>query len=178
MNKLAKRLVYVLLSLSLTLMGVSMAVNATSTDWKSKLKSQSEAKSKLSARLDLLTKGIEVETKELEDAKALSDFHKRNYGERIAATNAELLKTKRSLEMSHADYLEAQGTFKKDLSIQEEATKKLKELQERLAALETQKAAFDGQNDQLTEMIGEMERNVSELERSAAFLKSNASGAK
>jgi|GEM_PF-2877325 len=176
MTKLAKRLVYVLLSLSLTLMGISMAVNATSTDWKSKLKAQSEAKTKLSSRLEFLNQRIEVETKELEEAKNLDDFHKRSYGQRIAATAAELAKTKRTLEMTHAEYLEAQSTFKKDLSLQEETTKKLKELQSRLAALEKQKAAFDEQNDQLTEMVGEMQRNVSELERSAALLKSNSAG--
>lgn len=176
MTKLAKRLVYVLLCMSLTLMGVSMAVNATSTDWKSKLKAQSEAKSKLTSRLDFLNQRTEVERKELDDAKALSDFHKRNYGQRIAATAAEVAKTKRSLEMAHAEYLESQATFKKDLSIQEETTKKLKELQARLAALEAQKAAFDEQNDQLTEMVGEMQRNVSELERSAELLKANAPG--
>lgn len=176
MTKLAKRLVYVLLSLSLTLMGVSMAVNATSTDWKSKLKTQSEAKSKLAARLDFLNQRAEVETKELADANGLSEFHKRNYGERIAATKAELANVRRTLEMTHAEYLQAQEQFKKDLSLQDETTKKLKELQAKLDALEKQKGAFDEQNDQLTEMVGEMERNVSELERSAALLKANTPG--
>jgi len=176
MTKLAKRLVYVLLSLSLTLMGVSMAVNATSTDWKSKLKAQSEVKSKLSAELEKLNQRIEVETKEIAEAKNLEDFHKRSYGQRIAATAAELQKARRTLEMAHAEYLESQATFKKDLSVQEETTKNLKDLESRLAALEKQKAAFDEQNAQLTEMVGELERSVSELERSASLLKSNSSG--
>ena len=176
MTKLAKRLVYVLLCLSLTLMGISMAVNATSTDWKSKLKTQSEAKSKLSARLDFLNQRVEVEAKELENAKGLSEFHQRSYGERIAATKAELANVRRTLEMTHAEYLQSQETFKKDLALQDETTKKLKGLEARLAALTNQKAAFDAQNDQLTEMVGEMERNVSELERSAALLKANSPG--
>jgi chromosome segregation ATPase len=176
MTKLGRRLVFVLVSLSLTLMGISMAVNATSTDWKSKLKEQSDAKGKLTSRLDMLNQRIEVEVKELEDAKSLNDFHKRSYGDRIAKTNAEVLKTKRALESVHAEYLDAQSTFKKDLIVQEETTAKLKRMQAQLAALQKQKAAFDEQNDQLTEMVGEMQRTVAELERAAELLKANSSG--
>lgn len=174
MSKLGRRLVFVLLSLSLTLMGVSMAVNATATDWKGKLKKQADEKARLSTELDVITKAIEAEQKELEAAKALKDSQDKSYGARIAQVNTRLLTSKNALTKTHAEYQESQTAFAADLKTQEGITLALKKLQAQIAAIEKQKAAFDTQNQELTDLVSQLDREVQALTRAAELLKSQS----
>lgn len=175
MSKLGRRLVFVLLSLSLTLMGISMAVNATATDWKGKLKKQSDEKARLSTELDVLTKGIESEQKELETAKALKDSQDKSYGTRIAQANTRLQSAKNALTKTHNEYQAAQTAFAADLKTQEEITRNLKQLQAQIAALEKQKGSFDGQNQELIDMVSQLEREVEALNQAGTLLKAQTS---
>ena len=174
MSKLGRRLVFVLLSLSLTLMGVSMAVNATATDWKGKLKKQADEKARLSTELDVITKAIEAEQKELEAAKALKDSQDKSYGARIAQVSTRLQTSKNALTKTHAEYQESQTAFAADLKTQEGITQTLKNLQAQIAAIEKQKASFDTQNQELTDLVSQLEREVQALTRAGELLKTQA----
>jgi len=170
MGKLGKRLVFVLLSLSLTLMGVSFAVNATATDWKGKLKAQSEVKGKLSSRLEVLNKAIEAEETELKLAANLKADQDKSYGARLAQLNARIAATKKTMDKTHADYQASQTQFNTDLKTQEKISADLAALRDQIAAVEKQKSEFDTQNQQLLDLVSELEREVAELQRASGLL--------
>lgn len=172
MGKLGRRLVFVLLSLSLTLMGISLAVNATATNWKGKLAKQSAEKTRLTTDLDILTKAIEVEQIEIKNAQELKASQDKSYGDRIRQVNVDLQKTKTTLAKTHTDYQASQITFQNDLKIQEQVTANLQKLQAQIAALEKQKASFVTQNEELNDLVSQLEREVQELTRSETLLKS------
>ena len=172
MGKLGRRLVFVLLSLSLTLMGISLAVNATATNWKGKLAKQSAEKKRFSEKLDVLTKAIEVETKELEIAKELKDAQDKSYGGRIRDVNADIQKTKAALAKTHTDYQSSQIKFENDLQVQKQVSATLKTLQDKIAAFEKQRNSFMSQNEELYDLVSQLEREVQELTRSESILKS------
>lgn len=171
MGKLGKRLVFLLLSLSLTLMGVSFAVNATATDWKAKLKAQSEVKGRLSTRLDILNKAVETEEKELALAANLKADQEKSYGARLAQLTARVTATKKTMDKTHADYQASQNQFNTDLKVQEKVSSDLAALREQIAAVEKQKSEFDAQNQQLLDLVSELEREVDELQRAGSLLK-------
>lgn len=170
MSKLGRRLVFVLLSLSLTLMGISLAVNATATDWRSQLKAQSEAKSVLNTRLGRLTEAIENEERELRVAEQLKDAQVKSYTIRISQVNAEIAKSRIGLEKTHKDYQASQEEFNRDLKEQERISQELVKLRNQIKSYEDQISAFDAQNQELTDMVSQLEREVQELERSRAFM--------
>lgn len=170
MGKLGKRLVFVLLSLSLTLMGVSFAVNATATDWKSKLKAQSEVKGRLSLRLEVLTKAIETEERELALAANLKADQDKSYGARLTQLNGRVAATKKTMDKTHTDYQASQNQFSTDLKVQEKISADLAALREQIAAVEKQKSEFDTQNQQLLDLVSELEREVAELQRARELL--------
>jgi chromosome segregation ATPase len=162
----------VLLSLSLTLMGISLAVNATATNWKGKLAKQSAEKKRFSVRLDVLTKAIEVETKELDIAKELKDSQDKSYGGSIRDVNAVIRKTKAVLAKTHTDYQSSQIKFENDLQVQKQVSANLKTLQDTIAAFEKQRNSFVSQNEELNDLVSQLEREVQELTRSESILKS------
>lgn len=172
MSKLGRRLVFVLLSLSLTLMGVSLAVNATATDWKSKLKSQSEVKSRLDSRLEVLSNAIAAEEKELATALQLKDSQEKSYGARIGQVNLQILNIKKNLDKTHADFQASQEQFNQDLKVQEKISADLMALRAQIEAYEKQKSEFDNQNQELTDLVSQLEREVDELLRAQQLMES------
>ena len=172
MGKLGRRLVFVLLSLSLTLMGISLAVNATATNWKGKLAKQSAEKTRLTTDLDILTKAIEVEQVEIKNAQEQKASQDKSYGDRIRQVNVDLQKTKTTLAKTHTDFQAAQIKFQNDLKVQEQVTANLKKLHAQIAALEKQKSSFVTQNEELNDLVSQLEREVQELTRSESILKS------
>ena len=172
MGKLGRRLVFVLLSLSLTLMGISLAVNATATNWKGKLAKQSAEKTRLTTDLDILTKAIEVEQVEIKNAQELKASQDKSYGDKIRQVSVDLQKTKITLAKTHTDYQASQIKFQNDLKVQEQVTANLKKLHAQIAALEKQKASFATQNEELNDLVSQLEREVQELSRSESILKS------
>lgn len=171
MSKLGKRLVFLLLCLSLTLMGISLAVNATATNWKGKLAKQAATKTRLNGELQKVSQAMEVEAQELVQAKELKDSQDKSYSARINLVKVDLQKSKNALSKTHVDYQAAQKAFSDDLKIQEQTTQNLKRLQSEIAALEDQKSAFVKQNEELNDQVSQLEREVGELTRSGSLLK-------
>lgn len=172
MSKLGRRLVFVLLSLSLTLMGISLAVNATATDWKAKHKVQADEKARLNARLGILSGAIEAEEKELQLAQVLKASQDKSYGDRITQAKVRVQNTEGLLKKTHVDYQASQEKQTENLKMQEKLSNDLKNLRAQIAAYEKQKAEFDGQNQELTDLVSQLDREVEELVRTQQLMES------